>query len=302
MMFFRALAFTQIDGSPSAIGNPANVVLFNNAEDMNGELMSQISTSKLPITVFLKRRGDSNEFDLRYYTLDGKEFGLCGHGTICASGILKTFCDPQLDDIIFHLSDGRAINSKVTKNSATIGFSSALVSDLEDGLIRKKICAIFKINENDVRNFYKSELLRDYLIYLKDGTLVRNLKPDVNLLEKFAKEFDSRGVMTLGNSDMSDIDVEVRVFSHLLVGKREGDGEDIACGSSNCSVASILNKESYKVVFPYQYAATGNFGGFQNVTYDKEKKTINLTGGYKTEENDNFLSISRRQSNEYKFL
>jgi hypothetical protein len=53
MMFFRALAFTQIDGSPSAIGNPANVVLFNNMEEMNGEMMSQISTGKLPLDIIL---------------------------------------------------------------------------------------------------------------------------------------------------------------------------------------------------------------------------------------------------------
>ena len=284
MIFFNSSAFNFDDNIINAVGNPANVVIFTSKENMNDDTMSKIAYNKFPITVFLQQRGNINEFDLRFYTKDGKEFGLCGHGTICAAGVINAAYKNLSTNISFHLSDARVIEASLGKNQATIKFPTTDVELLKNKITAEKLCEIFNIKETDVANIYQAKSIRDYIIYLKDPKTLRNIKPNLDLLLKYSAELNSRIITIFSDTNFADFNIEVRVFSHLIVGKNIGDGEDVACGSANCSIAPILNKDSYKTLFPYQYNELHQFGGVQMIEYDKKNKSIKITGGFKVEE------------------
>ncbi len=280
MKLQKSYAFVGNYGDTEAVGNMANVVLFSKKEKMTKDIMSEISAEKFPITSFIRPRSKANEFDLRYYTKDGKEFGLCGHGTICAASVIKEINHIKSDKIFFHLSD-RILEVLIKDDLITIRVDTCKVRLDEDDYLRQKLCAVFNVDEKAVTAVYRSPEINDYILCLKDSKTLRSIVPNLDLLEKFACEFNSRVIGIISASELEGIDVEVRVFSHLIIGKEEGSGEDVVCGSINCSIASILNKEYYVTLFPYQYNSRKNFGGIQIIKFDKANNKIDLSGKYK---------------------
>jgi len=284
MIFFKAFAFTKL-ADLRAVGNPAHVVIFDENEEMNKEVMSNISSKKFGkflITVFLKQR-QNNEFDLRYYTQYGEEWeSLCGHATICAAGVLHKFYDPKISEVIFHLSRGIVIKTQVDDDSATITLPTSQSVVISDNSIKEKICEILRIPTSAIEVIYKSDMM-DYVVRLNAKVQIRNIIPDLKLLEKYASALDYRAMAVMQKSAEKNIDFEVRAFSHLALNKEEENGEDVACGSANCSIATVLNLDSYKVIYPYQFRATGILGGLQTIRLNKDTSTIKLTGGYEAE-------------------
>ncbi len=281
MIFFKAFAFTKLD-SLEGIGNPAHVVIFDELEEMDKKLMSYISLvrfGKFLITVFLKKNGDNN-FDLRYYTQYGEEWtSLCGHATICAAGVLRRFYDSKISEFIFHLGNGGVIRTKVDDDSATISLPTSQVVLIANDLLKKKICEILSISNSAIDVLYKSKM-NDYVLCLNNEVMIRKIAPNLSLLEKYANDLDYRAMIVMQKSVLKNIDFEVRVFSHLALNKEEDNGEDVACGSANCSIASVVRLNSYKVLFPYQYNVTGKFGGLQFISHNQIAKSISLSGGY----------------------
>jgi PhzF family phenazine biosynthesis protein len=284
MNFFKATAFTKLHAL-EASGNPAYVVIFEESEEMDAKVMAQIASTKfeeLMITAFVKRRGDTNHFDLRYYTQHGVEWeGLCGHATICTSAaIKKNYALPENVEVVFHVISGMKIKAKITDKAATINLPTADVKVIENDNFKKKFCEIFKIKEDVVEKMHKSTM-RDFVILLNKKTHIRDIEVDLDLLEKYALELDYRGIALVQNSDVENMTFDIRVFSHLVLNKRKESGEDVACGSLNCSIAPVVNRDSYTVIFPYLYKSTGILGGLESIVYDKETNSINLTGEYK---------------------
>lgn len=281
MNYFKAFAFTKLDGL-KAVGNPAHVVIFDEAETLDGKLMSDISSKKFGkflITVFLKKR-KNNEFDLRYYTQHGEEWkSLCGHATICAAGVLRKFHDKNFSEIIFHLSSGIVIKTQVDENGATIELPLSKTHLVDDKSVKEKICEILRIKTSAIDEIHKSEMM-DYVVLVNDGAKVRNIIPSLKLLEEYAEFLNYRAMAVMQKSDEKNIDFEVRVFSHLALDKEEENGEDVACGSANCSIANVVKLDSYNVIYPYQFHTTKEFGGLQKIKLNKNSHTIKLTGGY----------------------
>lgn len=282
MIYFKAFAFTKLD-SLEAIGNPAHVIIFDESEEMDKKLMSRISLvkfGKFLITVFLKKQKNSDDFDLRYYTQYGEEWpSLCGHAAICAAGVVKKFYDSKISEVVFHLENGIAIKTKLGDDSATINLPLAPAEPIRNGVIKKKIREILAVPAAAIDIFYKSKM-NDYVVCLNDSFLIREIVPNLSLLEKYANDLDYRAMVVMQKTAVKNMDFEVRVFSHLALNKEEENGEDVACGSANCSIASVVNLDSYKVIFPYQYNVTGKLGGLQFISCDKATSSINLTGGY----------------------
>jgi len=284
MIFFKAFAFTKL-ADLRAVGNPAHVVIFDESEEMNNDVMSHISSKKFGkflITVFLKKR-KNNEFDLRYYTQHGQEWkSLCGHATICAAGVLKKFYDQKITEVIFYLSSGIVIKTQVDDEGVTITLPTSQSTLINENSVKEKICEILRLPTKAIDVIYKSDMM-DYVVQLNDQSQIRNINPDLELLKKYADALNYRAMAVVQKSDEKNIDFEVRVFSHLALDKEEENGEDVACGSANCSIATVLNLDSYKVIYPYQFQATGTFGGLQTIRLNKDTSTIKLTGGYEAQ-------------------
>lgn len=285
MIFFEAFAFTKL-ANLTAVGNPANVVVFDHNEEMDVEAMSHISSVRFGlflITVFLKQRANGNEFDLKYYTQYGQEWtSFCGHGAICAAGVVKKFYNPAASEVVFHLSGNRVIKAHVNEDSATLTLPLSVTNIFDVDSAREKICEILQIKNVSIEVIYKSQM-NDYVVYLNKNESIRKITPNLELLASYASALDYRVMIVVQKSDFDDIDIEVRAFSHLALNKKDDNGEDVACGSANCSIASIMKIDSYKVLFPYQYKITGQFGGLQSVDCDRLANIINLTGGFKVE-------------------
>jgi len=249
-----------------------------------------------PMTSFVRYTNDPDIFDIRHFSPDGKENHVCGHATLAATEHLA-YEHPEYrrgNKITFRLNPKYAINKdnefKAYIKDHDITLTMPAITELEsvnDPAFYTSLADALRINKNDIVQpaFYAPRII-NYVVALKDTKTLLSMKPDFKKLTALAtsEKFPHEGVMATTQSDTNDYDIFTRVFLPVI-----GVDEDIACGSSNCSIIPYwslfrgdvfaADKQNFKVLFPYPPGKHENkVGGVQDLHVDLQSKSITITG------------------------
>ncbi len=240
----------QVDAFSSTpfAGNPAGVCILeapaeeewmrNTAREMN-----------LSETAFLTPQADG--YNLRWFT-PATEVDLCGHATLASAHILweRDFLKPG-QEARFHTRSGLLtackMGSWIEMNfPAKPEQAAETPPDLESALGTK--AKYIGVNQFD------------YLVEIESESVVRNLAPNISLLEALPV----RGVIVTSQSGTAEYDFVSRFFAPAV-----GIAEDPVTGSAHCCLAPYWSKRLGKVeMTAYQASARG---GVVKVRMERER-------------------------------
>ncbi|MGE7622903.1 PhzF family phenazine biosynthesis protein [Viridibacillus sp. NPDC096237] len=213
-------------------GNPAAVCYL--CEEKESIWMQKVAKEiNLPTTAFI--HFSNNKYHLRWFT-PSTEIPICGHGTLASSYFLwkKGIVDPK-QSIIFQTKSG------------------VLKAHLRDGWVQLKFPTIHErkvtapdllLKALDVKPVYIGKSKLDYLVEVESEEIVRNLKPNINLIA----QLPVRGVIVTSKSNTEEFDFISRFFSPA-----QGINEDYVNGSSHCCLGPYwMNKLDKADLIAYQ--------------------------------------------------
>ncbi len=203
-------------------GNPAGVCLLE--KELDDTILQKIaSENNLPETAFLLEK--DNKYFLRWFTPEF-EIDLCGHATLATSFVLMNYLDMKKNSVEFHTKSG--VLSVVKENSLYI----------MDFPSRKPIpCPVPNFLEKAIgEKILEVHSSRDLLILVENESIVRELKPNIQLLSEIK---DSMAVIVTAKG--IDCDFVSRFFA-----PNAGIAEDPVTGSAHSTLipfwAEKLNK------------------------------------------------------------
>lgn len=282
---FRGKAFVsphQISGR-DVIGNPASVVLFEGQFPEHDELSKIAKEEQAPMTAFIRQMNEA-EYEIIYYTPAGEAFGLCGHATLIAAYFLQTKYGKN-NVVFIRTFDGQEhrINSEIKQDGAVKIQMPAFDPVAVSGSDYNKILSATGMNGNSRYDFYKCNEMHDMIIVADNSASIRKAAPQFDILAGELAKNNIRGLFITSRSAEAEADYEVRIFAPHL-----GIREDISCGSANCSLLPLWNKQlnakpdkRYSILCPYN--DNGNrYGGIELGSYNAGDKQIEI-GGFVTE-------------------
>lgn len=279
----------------NAVGNPASICLVEQFPD--NALMGQAAKILgAPMTSFITATGTPDTFEIRHFSPDGLENHVCGHASIAASEFLARLHPEyrQGREIVFNLNPRYAINAgnefRAYIQGPDITLTMPAITELErvdDPDFYKSLAKALGIRKSDIDGAaYYAPRIINYVIGIKSERKLNNIKPDFNKLTALAKSanFPHEGIMLTAKPKSGPHDLATRVFLPVI-----GVDEDIACGSSMCSVIPywIMKRpdtfpkvqRDFKNVFPYPPVKKNRqVGGIQHIFMDEAKGEIRLTG------------------------
>ncbi|HWI47432.1 MAG TPA: PhzF family phenazine biosynthesis protein [Rummeliibacillus sp.] len=194
-------------------GNPAAVCYLSEEKESNW--MQQIAKEiNLPTTAFINLL--NNEYYLRWFT-PTTEIPICGHGTLASSYFLweKGLFDKE-KCITFQTKSG-VLEAQLIDDWVQLQFP-AIVEE-------KTIAPDLLVRALGVKPTYVGKNKLDYLVEVESEDIVRNLKPNIDLIAQLAV----RGVIVTSKSNTNEFDFVSRFFS-----PSQGINEDFVNGSSHC--------------------------------------------------------------------
>ena len=218
-------------------GNPAAVCLLT-GEKESSWMQTITKEINIPTTAFICLI--NGEYHLRWFT-PSTEIPICGHGTLASSYFLweKGFVDKE-NSITFHTKSG------------------VLKAHLIDGWIQLQFPAIIEenvvapellIKALGVKPVYVGKSRLDYLVEVESEEIVRNLKPNIELIA----QLPVRGVIVTSHSNSNEFDFVSRFFSPA-----QGINEDYVNGSSHCCLGPYWKNKLHKTDFiAYQASERG---------------------------------------------
>lgn len=276
---FRGKAFVsknKISGR-DVIGNPASIVLFEGEFPDHEELSNIAKEEQAPMTAFIRKVADSM-YEILYYTPAGESFGLCGHATLIAAYFLdKTYHE---NNVIF-VRDFEGYHHEI-KSSVSDGLVKITMPAFEpesiNGTDYTDILQATGMNGNSDYKFYKCNELHDMIIVASNTTTLREAQPKFNVLAELLAKQNIRGLFVTSQSAETEADYEVRIFAPHL-----GIKEDISCGSANCSLLPLWDKQlnaassRYSILCPYNDNGK-KYGGIELGSYNANQKEIRIGG------------------------
>ncbi|MFY7901218.1 MAG: PhzF family phenazine biosynthesis protein, partial [Chitinophagaceae bacterium] len=165
MQVFRAKAFTsakQIDGK-DFIGNPASVVICNHHLPSNEEMRKIAISEKSPMTAFVLHQS-GKQFQIRFFTPAGEEFGLCGHATLVAAHFIYQLYG--LEEASFFKKEQLIIQSKKSNHGFKVRLPAFESESLENA-ISKVYLEDFGLLPTDLEAAYYCKKINDVFLILK---------------------------------------------------------------------------------------------------------------------------------------
>jgi len=206
-------------------GNPAAVCPLH--EWLNDSILQSIAFEiNFSETAFFVKRGDV--FDLRWFTPE-VEVDLCGHGTLATAHVIFEHLDYGNSQIVFDTKSGRLI-VKRDKELYMMDFPSIATTPQKCPEILER-----SLGEKPGEVLVGSWL---YLAVYEDGDIVKDMDPDLELMEKLGKAV----VVTAKGYD--DIDFVSRCFSPDV-----GIPEDPVTGSAHCALVPYWSARLNKTTF-----------------------------------------------------
>ena len=230
MRYFVADAFTDRLFS----GNPAGVCLLEDWPD-DKRLLNIAAENNLSETAFLVRRDDG--WALRWFT-PKVEVDLCGHATLASAFVIMNFVDAGCSRADFYTQSGHlAVERK--QDRYVLDFPARAPRPcLAPETLEKALGA----------RVLETHLSRDLLVLLESERAVRELSPDMELLNRLP---DILGVIVTAKGESAD-------FVSRFFAPMAGIPEDPVTGSSHCTLipfwSARLNK---KIMEAAQLSARG---------------------------------------------
>ena len=192
--------------------------------------------------------------------------------------------------LLFHLNpayfrgDDKTLVARIAEKHISIDLFPSLLRYENDLQLTRKMSEVLGVPEGALDDIAFSTNVRDYVVGIKDVATLLHMKPDFHAMKRMAETgaYQHEGLMVSCLAPPnSGFDLYVRVFLPIT-----GVNEDIACGSSNCSIVPYwYNKglhrgsPSYKTMFPYPEGTVGFVGGVQQVDYFPEQGRITIVAG-----------------------
>lgn len=204
-------------------GNPAAICPLESW--LPDDLMQSIALeNNLSETAFVVARGDSGEYDLRWFT-PGAEVDLCGHATLATAWVLYERLGESADRVIFHTRSG-PLNVSRRGAMLVMDFPALPAADtaMPDGLA-------------EALGATPTQFLRAIknMAVFESEAQVRAIRPDFG----YIAAMDGMGLIITAPGDASDC--ASRYFAPQV-----GVDEDPVTGSAHCTIvpywASRLGK------------------------------------------------------------
>lgn len=275
-------------------GNPATISIrsrFPSESDMK-RAAALLGTN---MTSFVVPAGQKDSYYIRHFSPDGEENHVCGHATIAAAeSLARKYPEYRKGaDITFLLNkkysinDDNAFPAHIKGDDITLTMPAIMNLEAADDRFRARLLkALGVFRDESIGKAYYAPRIDNYILEVKDPKVLESITPNFNRLAKLAKshDFPHEGVMLTSKACGGQIDLITRVFLPVI-----GVNEDVACGSSMCSVIPYWTtysggdfaqgKNSFVNVFPYPPGGgQGRLGGVQKIDIDSEKAVIKLTG------------------------
>ncbi|ABP66287.1 phenazine biosynthesis protein PhzF family [Caldicellulosiruptor saccharolyticus DSM 8903] len=218
-------------------GNPAGVCILE--DSLSEEVMQNIAMEmNLSETAFLQNQGDY--YLLRWFTPE-TEVDLCGHATLASAHILweEGYVEKE-KEIVFHTKSG-ILKAKREGEYITLDFplEEPKATSVPEYLVKALNIPLLYVGKNRM----------DYLVETESEEILRNLKPDFELLKKV----DTRGVIVTAKSSSPEFDFVSRFFAPKV-----GVNEDPVTGSAHTALAPYWSKKLQKTqLVAYQASKRG---------------------------------------------
>jgi PhzF family phenazine biosynthesis protein len=233
LTIFQVDAFT---GKPFA-GNPAGVCVVPEPQDA-GWMQSVAREMNLSETAFLHKQDDG--YNLRWFT-PAVEVELCGHATLASAHVLwEAGYLGSGEQARFHTLSGL-----LTANRKGNWIEMNFPATPEEPAIAP--AGLIEALGVPVKYVGKSQY--DYLVEVESEEIVRDIKPDFNLLSSVS----ARGVIVTSLASSKEYDFVSRFFAPQV-----GINEDPVTGSAHCVLSPFWSKRLGKdELVGYQASARG---------------------------------------------
>jgi PhzF family phenazine biosynthesis protein len=127
-------------------------------------------------------------------------------------------------------------------------------------------------------SFYRCNELHDMIIVTNNTTALRAAEPKFAVLAGLLAQQNIRGLFVTSQSSETEADYEVRIFAPHL-----GIKEDISCGSANCSLLPLWDRQlnavnnRYSILCPYNDNVK-KYGGIELGSYNANRKEVRIGG------------------------
>jgi PhzF family phenazine biosynthesis protein len=225
MRIFQVDSFT----NKPFTGNPAGVCIL--PEDiLDSEMLNIAKEMNLPETAFLQ--GNGVGYNLRWFT-PHTEIELCGHATLASAHILWATGYLSPDEIARFDTLSGELTAKKNGEWIDLDFPAEYETNADTPV---EITGAL-----GVQPIYVGKNRFDYLVEVESEEMVRNIKPNFDLLKKVP----SRGIIVTSRADTGKYDFVSRFFAPAI-----GVDEDPVTGSSHCCLGpywkSRLNKSRFE--------------------------------------------------------
>lgn len=214
-------------------GNPAGVVLVDDAQFPADQVMQQIAAEfRYSETAFVRRDGES-DFTVRYFTPCG-EVDLCGHATIATFGVL--FKNGIIDSGKMYVNHTLAGDLKIQVGDMVMMqmASPQVISSIDDIGRLHRIMGV-NCSKNKLPVQVISTGLPDIIMPVNSIDELNALNPDMDALSKFSEELSVVGVHAFALSK-NGFTAHVRNFAPLY-----GIPEESATGTANAALTHFLH-------------------------------------------------------------
>ncbi len=225
MRIFQVDSFTN---KPFA-GNPAGVCILPEAI-LDSEMLNIAKEMNLPETAFLQGTGVG--YNLRWFT-PSTEIELCGHATLASAHILWETGNLRPDEIARFDTLSGELTAKKNGEWIDLDFPAEYETNADT--------PVEITDALGVKPIYVGKNRFDYLVEVESEEMVRNIKPNFDLLKKVP----SRGIIVTSRADTGKYDFVSRFFAPAI-----GVDEDPVTGSAHCCLGpyweSRLNKSRFE--------------------------------------------------------
>lgn len=225
MRIFQVDSFT----NKPFTGNPAGVCIL--PEDIpDSEMLNIAKEMNLPETAFLQ--GNGVGYNLRWFT-PHTEIELCGHATLASAHILWATGCLSPDEIARFDTLSGELTAKKNGEWIDLDFPAEYETNADT--------PVEITDALGVQPIYVGKNRFDYLVEVESEEMVRNIKPNFDLLKKVP----SRGIIVTSRADTGKYDFVSRFFAPAI-----GVDEDPVTGSAHCCLGpywkSRLNKSRFE--------------------------------------------------------
>ena len=209
------LQIFQVDAFTDKIfgGNPAAVCPLE--EWLPSDVMQRIAMeNSVAETAFFVSSGDG--FEIRWFTPE-IEMDLCGHATLAAAHVITRYLNPNMSALTFHSPSG-IVTVIVENELLTLDFPSR----------RPEPCTLPQLIMDAIQ-VEPVEILksRDYVLVYESEEIIRNMKPNQEILNQI--NLDPGGIVVTAKGN--EVDFVSRFFT-----PQASIFEDPVTGSAHCSL------------------------------------------------------------------